>query len=77
MTDDMLARVAAIAARESAKTEDARTAHPGAAAAFDWASRSGLGRPAWVRDAQTGHEMGRRLPDRRTGPVPPIPGVSR
>jgi len=74
--EDLIARVAAIAERERAKSEGARKLHPGAAAAYDWALTA-FGRPAWVSDGATGHEMGRRLPDRRTGPVPPIPGVSR
>ena len=77
---DVLERVAAIAERERAKAEarraDMRAKHPGAAAAHDWAIPV-FGRPAWVRDCQTGYEAGRHLPDRRNGVVPPIPGVSR
>ena len=77
---DYLARVAAIAERERAKDASTREAmralHPGAAAAHDWALPV-FGRPAWVRDCQTGYEAGRHLPDRRNVVVPPIPGVSR
>lgn len=80
MSADHLARVAAIAERERAKSDarraDMRAKHPGAAAAYDWALQV-FGRPAWVRDGQTGYEAGRRLPDRRSGVVPPIPGVPR
>ena len=80
MSADHIARVAAIAERERAKAEarraDMRAKHPGAAAAYDWALPV-FGRPAWVRDCQTGYEAGRRLPDRRSGVVPPIPGVPR
>lgn len=76
MSDDLQARVAAMAATQRDRATAAREAYPTLAHLFDWAANSALGRPAWIRETATGASMGRRLPDRRNGrPLPRIPGV--
>lgn len=81
MTDDLLARVAAIAAREAeretTRRDKARVDHPIAAALHDWA-KPAFGPPARIVESATGAAFGRSLPYRRDGrPLPPIPGVDR
>lgn len=76
---DLLARVAAIAARETAKAADraaaARRDHPIAAALHDWAAPA-FGKPARIVETATGDGAGKSPPYRRNGrPLPRIPGV--
>lgn len=78
---DLLARVAAIAAREAeretTRRDKARVEHPIAAALHDWA-KPAFGPPARIVETATGSAFGRSIPYRRDGrPLPPIPGVDR